>query len=207
MIAAASPYETWVRTLRAWQTDCTVPLDDLPVLTVADLPPAAWDRFVTHLAGCLRASMDQWEQSFVTSLRRETDEFRRANVMVDARRALARRLLLGRHPGLPEPLRQAAWDSIARDIRSLQDQLEQMARQGSGTLDPRRVNRDVAFYTAQSLTVLLTPGFPLEEFASGRYAPAAPPAPAPATAPVTQSSAVLPPGLGSSRPRTIRPLS
>lgn len=205
-VNATSAYELWVRTLRLWQEDANVPLHGLPTLDESALPPASWDRFMEHLRGAMDRSMGHWQESFVTNLTREFDEFRRGAVMVDARRALAKRLLLGRHPGLPERLRVAVWDAFADNIRSAQEQLESVARQGDGGLDPSQSNRSLTFFRTHALTVILAPGFPLEAFASGHHeAPAAvSPLRPQAKGLADQPFGSLPPGLASSRPRTIR---
>lgn len=201
---ATSHYEAWVRALRLWQEDPNVDLLSLPPLTEDSLPPASWDRFMEHLSVALRTALDRWAEAFVTRLSREQDDFRRGAAMVDARRVLAKRLLLGRHPGLPEKLREAAWDVIADNIRDSQEQLEKAAQRGGRGIDAMRDNRDLKFFREHALTVLLSDGFPLESFAAGHHAaPAAvaPSAPAP-TAAATIGG--LPAGLGISRPRSIR---
>lgn len=201
--AGGSDYEQWVRALRLWQDNPDTPMGALPALTEESLPPAAWDRFMNQLTQCLRVSMNNWEESFVKALSHENDEFRRGTVMIDARRSLAKRLMLGRHPGLPERLRTAIWDAIAENIRSAQAQLEEAAHKGTGSINPTQVSRNVEFFRTHSLTVILSPGFPLEEFAYGHpAAPSAPPPP-PQSATGAPGNTSLPLGFGIPRPRTI----
>jgi hypothetical protein len=197
---ATSAYELWARALRAWSLDPTTDLSSLPVLDETSLPPATFQRLTVHLSIALQRFTDRWADTLTTRLRQTPTPFARAQVMIDAKRMLARRLLLAQHPGLPASLRQALWDGACSDVTAMQRQLEETVAHGS-TIDTS--GRDAAFFREHSLTTLLAPGFPLADFIAGRYKePEADTAPA-AAVPDQTTAPERPPGLRGNTPRVL----
>jgi hypothetical protein len=166
----STAYETWVRRLRAWTADISTPLDDLPPLALESLPPATWDRFIQHLKKDLGRVMQDWANLLGQRLGAARSDVERSGALLDARRLAARRLMIAKHPGLPQQLRDALWDMLADTIRGVQDQLEAAATRRDGRdLDNLGASQRLALHRGNSLATILDPTFPLEGFAQGRH--------------------------------------
>lgn len=119
-----NPYETWVRTIRAWVADEKVSLENLPSLTEESLPREAFDRLLVHLQRALEQVTDQWAAKLQTVLQ-DLPEPRQLSVeLLRLRKGLARTLELARHPGLPARLREALTIGIEGSIRRHQQEVE-----------------------------------------------------------------------------------
>ncbi|MCF6389349.1 hypothetical protein L2K20_20435 [Mycobacterium sp. MBM] len=184
MTAPTSVYEAWVSALRLWGADPRHDMAGLPVLVVDSLPPAAYERLLGHLMAAQQRVMDQWSVTFTRDLAAVRDEHSRARVLLGGRVLLARRLQLARHPGLPEVVRTELANGIARDIRQLQQELEEaVMRQQPGTrLDRTQIERALYALRTNPLTAVLDPGFSLQALLDGRVEdPPVPVSPLPPT--------------------------
>jgi len=157
-------------------------------------PPAVFQRFAAHLQGAIQKFSDRWVEQLTTRLGQTSDSFARGQIMIDAKRMFARRLLLARHPGLPATIRQALWDGACSDVREIQNQLEEVAARPGKTLDTS--GRNLAFFRDHSLTTLLVPGFPLEDFVAGRHQE-------PAVAVSGDTGSTVPAGFFGAKPRIL----
>ncbi|WLP92149.1 hypothetical protein [Gordonia sp. NB41Y] len=178
-----SQYEMWVETLRRWRTDPSTDLSRLPLLQADSLPVQAYQRLFVHLGDAIQTMMNDFAEKFARDLGAARSEHDIARTLVNARPQLARRIQLARHPGLPPEVQRPLLEAAERDLRALQQELEQgftgpSSRYGS---DRGAAERLLHLARQNSFTAILAPGFPLESLfnASG----AVPAAPAPGRAP------------------------
>lgn len=121
---AATAYELWVRTIRAWSGDESVSLVGLPQLSEDSMPAGAYSRLIDHVAEAIETVTARWDRSLARTLESIGEPSALAMELVSLRRRLARRLELARHPSLPEVVRTAFSEAADRDIRSYQRDLE-----------------------------------------------------------------------------------
>jgi len=143
-------------------------MDHLPALDEESLPPAGFERLMVHMGKAVQDFTEQWSSRLGARLGQAADEFAQAQVLVDAKKMFARRLLLVTHPGLPHSLREALWEDSCAFVRSLQQRLE-----ADGAEQDRKDfgsdGKHAAFYRRHSMLDLISPGFPLADFAAGKY--------------------------------------
>lgn len=154
----ASVYERWVRALKAWVTDPSVRLEDLPPLTEETYDPQTYSRLFAHMRGCIDELMDAWSDLLTRALSRATDEHELGRELVNLRPLLARRAALSRLPNLPEEVRKILHEDTVRSITELQSELEKvLGDPGQGArIDRAAADRLVAVARATPLTEALT---------------------------------------------------
>ncbi len=156
--AGGSVYERWVNTLRAWAQDPeTVSLLELPVLDESTFTPDTYRRLIDHLLAAMRAANDRWHEGLTRAWSNASTPFELAAEMVSLRTTLARRLQLAKHPGLPEPIRTALHEGLAKDIQRYQREAEEaVSRQRSATsLDSRTRDQLLAVVRENSFVAVL----------------------------------------------------
>ncbi|MBS1696411.1 MAG: hypothetical protein JST91_29850 [Actinobacteria bacterium] len=166
---SASAYETWVTAVRAWRDDPRHDLTALPALRVDSLPPAAYERLFEHIRAAQQRVMDRWSETFARDWGAAKDDHGRVRALIATRVMLARRLQLAGHPGLPETVRTEFTAGVARDVRTLQTDLETAVTKQTGhRFDPLQTNRILGLLRSNRLTAILEPGFPLQALIDGR---------------------------------------
>lgn len=179
----SSAYEAWVNAIYAWRENPRHDLSQLPTLVVESLPPSAFDRLFAHIAKAQQYVMDQWSDTFVRDWASARDEHAAMRVLMASRVVMARRLQLAGHPGLPEVVRREFTEGVARDVRKLQKDLEDLAvRQSGYRIDRAGIERSLNLLRANRLTAILEPGFPLQALIEGRLDTTPLPVPTVATA-------------------------
>ena len=170
--------------VRLWRDDPRHDLTTLPPLSVDSLPPTAYERLFDHIRAAQQRVMDRWSETFARDWGNARDDHGRVRALMATRVLMARRLQLAGHPGLPEVIRTEFTAGVARDVRTLQKELEDtVIKQTGHRIDGVQIERTLRLLRANRLTAILEPGFPLQALIEGRIdAPAAPPAP-PVTAP------------------------
>jgi hypothetical protein len=164
-VGSSSVYEQWVLGLRAWRSDPSTDLSHLPALDETSFPPATYDRLIDHLNEAINAFMAAWNDQLLGAVRSATDTHALARALVDARRGLAHRLVLARHPSLPETIRRQLLTQAEADIRGLQRQLEERAEHVAESASSLgRTEREAALrlHRENSLTAVLDPAFSLD---------------------------------------------
>lgn len=164
MLEASNDYEAWVLGLQAWAKDPSHDLGGLPQLCVDSLPPAAYERLVAHIMAAQQKVMSAWQGRFERNIQAARSEHEYARTLVELRSLLGRRLQLARHHGLPAEIQQPLVDGVERDIRRIQQDLENAVTQpgrGSGIQMATR-ERMLTLVRVNSFTAILKPGFPLE---------------------------------------------
>lgn len=130
----ASPYETWVLTLRAWARDPRTPLDRLPDLAVETFTPDTYARLLDHFNQALSASLERWRSALHALVAGARTPAELAAGLVDLRHTLARSVQLVSHPGLPPEIRDVLVRSNRSDIeryqREFEDAIGRQARTG-----------------------------------------------------------------------------
>lgn len=211
VIQAPTPYETWVRTLRAWQSDPDEPLEGLPVMDDIFLADTG-ARLIKHLERASDAALNAWQDQLVEQMARAPDDFALAITITDARRVLAKRLLLGRLIALHPKVREPLWVAMSQSVRAAQQQLEYaIIRNHQAHLDNARIDTRLDVIRRHALTALLEPKFPLVAFANGELSKEN--KQTTNEVELANHSAVglqkgvpaeLPPGIGVAKPRTIQ---
>lgn len=203
MTPQASAYEQWVTAVRSWREDPRHDMSQLPVLVADSLPPAAFERLFVHIRDAQQYVMDRWVSTFARDWGGARDEQGRVRALLDTRRVLARRLQLARHPGLPEVVRTELGNGVARDIRQLQEELEEAVtkQQRGARFDSAQIERALNILRTNRLTAILEPGYSLQALFDGRVdstlqQASTPPLPAsdehvPASPPVRRHRAII----------------
>ena len=123
-LIAPTPYETWVRTMRAWTSDPTTPLDHLPALADDTFTPQTYERLMVYVRAALEAATDRWVKELGRALSSWRTPYDLAQDLVQLRSSLARRVQLSRHPSLPPTLREVLGKDAERSIRRYQAEIE-----------------------------------------------------------------------------------
>lgn len=124
-LIAPTPFETWVRTMKAWAIDPTTPLDHLPPLTDETFTPATYQRLLVYVKDALETVTQKWLTELGRALSTWRTPFELAHDLVQLRASLARRVQLSRHPSLPPAIRTAYIREVERAIRGYQADLEE----------------------------------------------------------------------------------
>jgi hypothetical protein len=169
---SATVYETWVATLRRWGADPTTDLSHLPQLTADSLPPEAYSRLFVHFNRAIEAMMGGFSDRLTRSLAHARSEHEMAEAIVGLRAHLARRLQLANHPGLPTEIQKPLRDSAARDIHTLQAELERAMTSGANRSGSDRAHTEAMLKLVRdnSFVAILTPGNPLAMTGAGHAA-------------------------------------
>lgn len=184
MTVPSTAYETWVKAVRTWRQDPRHDLTTLPPLAVDSLPPAAYDRLFAHIRDAQQHVMDRWSATFARQWADAKDDHGRIRLLIDTRVLLARRLQLAGHPGLPDMVRKEFTAGVARDIQTLQKNLEDTAAARSGhRIDRCGTEHTLSLLRANRLTAILDPGFPLQALLEGRLEVSESPPASPVTTP------------------------
>ncbi|MFJ6755586.1 hypothetical protein [Streptomyces sp. NPDC091273] len=135
---SGGPYRAWADHLDAW-ADERVPVDPaLPRLVPADFAAETWTRLVERIRQALDRRLHHWSRLLTAAMAEASDEFSVGRALVQARAGLREIRAMAGHPGLPADLRDRLRDAIDDQIRdaqnSLEQQVENMRRQG---VDPR----------------------------------------------------------------------
>lgn len=156
-------YETWVAALRKWGGDPTTDLSHLPPLTADSLPPEAYSRLFVHFNRAIEAMMGGFSDRLTRSLAHARSEHEMADAIAGLRTHLARRLQLANHPGLPAEIQKPLYDSAARDIRTLQAELERAMTSASSRSGSDRAHTEsmLKLVRDNSFVAILTPGNPV----------------------------------------------
>jgi hypothetical protein len=108
--------------------------------------------------------MTAWQRRLERNIQVVRSEHEYARTLVELRSLLGRRLQLARHPSLPTEIQQPLTQGVERDIRRIQQDLENAVTQpgrGSGIQLATR-ERMLRLVRANSFTAILEPKFPLE---------------------------------------------
>lgn len=195
----ASPYETWVLTLRAWSSDPRTPLDHLPALASDMFTPDTYGRLIDHLVRAIQAATERWEGALhqLTATARTDQEL--AMGLVDLRNTLARRVQLVSHPALPPEIRDALTKENRAAIERFQHEFEEalMNQARAGHALQAGLQQTLATVRANPFTEVLDREMRLDGTTlRGRvaYADQPPPsAPGPRVAPVSPAPQDAPP--------------
>lgn len=163
--------------LRRWGADPTTDLSGLPPLAADTFVPATYDRLVTHLHHALSAMMGGWNDSLQRALSTSAGSAHDLErELVQLRAQLGRRLLLARHPSLPEQISTSLWDGACRDIRTIQADLEKATTTSTDRATTARGDgeRLLDIVRRNSFAAIVEPGFPLHTLYAPAPAPAAP---------------------------------
>jgi hypothetical protein len=164
MVEASNDYEAWVLGLQAWAKDPSHDLGGLPRLSADSLPPAAYERLVAHIMAAQQEVMSAWQRRLERNIQAARSEHEYARTLVELRSQLGRRLQLARHHGLPAEIQRPLSDGVERDIRRIQQELENAVTQpgrGNGIQMATR-EKMLRLVRANSFTAILKPEFPLE---------------------------------------------
>jgi len=132
----ATPYETWVLTLRAWQRDPMTSLDELPILSADTFTPETYQRLRGHIEIAMDTVGKAWSEGIQRAMRKLLTPFDFGRELVSMRALLARQWQLASHSSLPEELRRPLSDGVRRKATSAQADLERgIAEHISGALD------------------------------------------------------------------------
>ncbi|MGP3690420.1 hypothetical protein ACTVZO_37965 [Streptomyces sp. IBSNAI002] len=146
-------YRAWADHLEAW-ADERVPVDPaLPGMAPADFAADTWNRLVERLRQALDRRLNLWSRRLTEAMAEASDEFSVGRALVQARTGLREIRTMAGHPGLPADLRdrlRTAIDDQIRDAqRSLEQQVEDMRRDGT---DPRLIEARLRAVRDSSLT-------------------------------------------------------
>jgi hypothetical protein len=155
--------------VRTWRDDPRHDLTTLPPLGIDSLPPTAYERLFDHIRAAQQRVMDRWGETFARDWGNARDDHARVRALMATRVLLARRLQLAGHPGLPEFVRTEFTAGVARDVHTLQKNLEDaVSKQTGHRIDRVQTDRTLSLLRANRLTVILDPGFPLQALIEGR---------------------------------------
>ena len=154
----ASPYETWVLTMRAWATDPTTPLDHLPALDEDTFTPDTYARLFAYVLDALRAVSERWQALLQRAWETSSDSFELGRELVQLRATLSRRLQLAGHPSLPpearEILVQDTREAISRYQRELEENVHRL--HSTGRVDRKELDRMLMVVRENSFVGLLS---------------------------------------------------
>ncbi len=152
------PYAAWATRLAAWSADPSTSLDELPSLDEHTFDRNTYNRFNAKLSEALQAFMDQWSDHFVLAFGRAQGTHELAVSLVQLRNSLKPRLVLARHPGLPQAVREALESGLAKDLANIQEQIETSVRQSSsrGSVDLGGIDLLLSVVHENSMVALLT---------------------------------------------------
>lgn len=147
-LVGPTPYETWVRTMKAWAEDPTTPLDHLPPLADDTYTPETYERLLVYVDEARTKVTDAWVQELQRALSRWRTSFELAHDLVQLRASLARRVQLARHPSLPPTVRDVFTREVERAITRYQSELEEsvqdsLKRGNLSTNDKEQVLRTI----------------------------------------------------------------
>lgn len=157
-----STYESWVLALRKWATDPRHDMSGLPTLQADSLPPSAYERLMGHIASAQQELMSTWRARLESGFAAAKTEQDYGRTLVELRGLLGRRLQLARHAGFPAQIQQALSESVERDVRRLQRELEDAVTQPGRSTIRTSAERLLRVVRSNSLTAILDPGFPLD---------------------------------------------
>lgn len=129
-LIAPTPYETWVRTMKAWAVDPTIPLHHLPPLADDTFTPATYQRLLVYVKDALETVTQKWVAELGRALSTWRTPFELAHDLVQLRASLARRVQLSRHPSLPPTVRQAYIREVERAVGGYQKDIEDAVADG-----------------------------------------------------------------------------
>lgn len=129
-LIAPTPYETWVRTMKAWAVDPTIPLHHLPPLADDTFTPATYQRLLVYVKDALETVTQKWVAELGRALSTWRTPFELAHDLVQLRASLARRVQLSRHPSLPPTVRQAYIREVERAVSGYQKDIEDAVADG-----------------------------------------------------------------------------
>lgn len=174
--SSPSVYEQWVVSLRAWRNDPFVDLHGLPPIDESSFPPSTYQRFLRHLNDAINSFMKVWSTRLSAALAEAHDSHELGRALVDARRGLACRLALARHPSFPEHIRQQLVEQAVTDIQDLQKQMEDRAAQRGGSTSSiarAEIEESLRIVRSNAFTAVLDPNFAAEPAAASSAASAA----------------------------------
>ena len=126
---ATSAYEAWVLELQAWAKDPSHDLSGLPQLHADSLPPSAYERLIGHIMAAQQEVMSTWQRRLERNIQSARSEHEYARALVELRALLGRRLQLASHPALPREIQDPLQEGVERDIRRIQQDLENAVTQ------------------------------------------------------------------------------
>lgn len=123
-----TPYETWVRTLRAWSSDPTTSLSHLPPLQDDTFTPQTYERLMKYITEALEGVSERWVEQLGLALSTWSSPFELAHELIQLRSGLARRVQLSSHPSLPPGIRNVLLADSRRAVERYQRELEEGVR-------------------------------------------------------------------------------
>jgi hypothetical protein len=120
-----SPYEAWVRRLRAWGKDPTTSLADLPAIASDEFSPDSFSRLIDHIMKANKAFMDLFSER-LQKVFEEGDPQLFARGYHNLQYFYAHRFELARHPGLPKEISAELEKAARADLESIQAEVEQI---------------------------------------------------------------------------------
>ncbi len=147
-LVGASPYETWVRTLRVWSQDPTTSLEHLPQLQDDTYSPQTFERLLSAIVDALEAVNERWLANLSRVIGEVQDSHELGRALVQLRPAIARSMQLASHPALPPAVRDAMQtsvrSSVERNQREFEETLEKALRRGNRSkMDQEQLLRTV----------------------------------------------------------------
>lgn len=124
-LLGASPYETWVRTLKAWSQDPTISLEHLPALQDDTYSPDTANRLLHAIIDAMSAVNERWLADLGRIFDNYRDPYELGRRLVQLRPAIARSMQLASHPSLPQTFRDALQSSVRSTIERNQREFEE----------------------------------------------------------------------------------
>ncbi len=156
MWAGGGLYDRWVAFLQRWGAGESTDPASLPPLRKEDLPGDGWERLVNRLCTAISLRLQSWADALTRAVAESRDEFEVGRALGQGRGDLRQIRALAGHPGLPADVRDRLVDMVDRQIRSVQqgldDQVGDMRRAG---VDRRAVEARLRTVRDNPLTVLV----------------------------------------------------
>jgi hypothetical protein len=149
-------YALWADSLERWGRGDPVDLPGLPALRPEDFPPDTWGRFAQRLGDATSARLAQWGTALENAMRGARDVFEVGRALAQSRHGLRAVRAVTEVAGLPEDLRGRLLEQIDRNVKSMQQQLEdQVQRERTVGASSRLVEARLRTLRENRLTVVV----------------------------------------------------
>ena len=155
MWGGGGAYNIWVAFLDRWAAGEPADPTTLPPLIVEAFSGDGWERVVNRLSDAVSRRMQAWADSLSRAIGAARDEFGVARALTQAREGLRSVRAFTTHPGLPKNISAALLDMVDRQVRSMQDSLEeQVERQRRDGAPTTRVEARLRTIRDNALTAV-----------------------------------------------------
>jgi hypothetical protein len=155
MWGGGGAYNMWVAFLDRWAAGEPADPTTLPPLIVEAFSGDGWERVVNRLSDAVSRRMQAWADSLSRAIGAARDEFGVARALTQAREGLRSVRAFTTHPGLPKDISGALLDMVDRQVRSMQESLEeQVERQRRDGAPTTRVEARLRTIRDNALTAV-----------------------------------------------------